>query len=288
MRKSAITTFVLVTTLLGGCSQFWLATSGEKTVSSSLVSYLYPEGMKSPVVPVTPLLKLPLRAGIAFVPGVDPQAAPVDAATRQTLLSNVAEHFRQREYISDIEVIPDAYLRGGRGFETLEQVARMYDLDIIALVSYDQQTFTADTTASFWYWTIVGAYVVEGSENDVSTFVDTAVFDVSSHNLLLRAPGTSRRSGKSTAVNVAENLSENKTLGFAEAMNDMTVNLSTELDQFQSRVEAGEATDVQIAHRPGYSGGAGSSDPLLGALLLAALYLRKRTGMGNRAPGSAP
>jgi rhombotail lipoprotein len=279
MRKSAITAFVLVATLLGGCSQFWLATSGEKTVSSSLVSYLYPEGMKTPIVPVTPLLKLPLRAGIAFVPGLDPQAAPVDAATRQMLLSNVANHFRQREYISDIEVIPDAYLRGGRGFETLEQVARMYGLDIIALVSYDQQTFTADTKASFWYWTIVGAYVVEGSENDVSTFVDTAVFDIASRNLLIRAPGTSRRSGKSTAVNVAENLAENQLLGFEEAMTDMTANLSTELDQFQARVEAGEATDVQIAHRPGYSGGGGSSDPLLGALLLAALYLRKRTGL---------
>ncbi|MDH3401045.1 MAG: rhombotarget lipoprotein [Chromatiales bacterium] len=279
MRKPVITALVLVATLLGGCSQFWLANSGGKTVSSSLVSYLYPEGMKTPIVPRTPLLNLPLRAGIAFVPGVGPQAAPVDAATRQMLLSNVANHFREREYISDIEVIPDAYLRGGRGFETLEQVARMYGLDIIALVSYDQQTFTADTKASFWYWTIVGAYVVEGSENDVSTFVDTAVFDVASHSLLIRAPGTSRRSGKSTAVDVAEHLAENQVLGFEEAMADMTANLSAELDQFQARVEAGDATDIQIAHRPGYSGGGGSSDPLIAALLLAALYRRKRTGL---------
>ena len=278
MRKSLIIAFFIVATLLGGCSQFWLATSGEKTVSSSLVSYLYPEGMKTPIVPGTPVLKLPLRAGIAFVPGADPQAAPVDAVTRQRLLNSVASHFRQREYISDIEVIPDAYLRAGKGFDTLEQVARMYGLDIIALVSYDQQTFTADTKASFWYWTIVGAYVVEGSENDVSTFVDTAVFDVASHSLLIRAPGTSQRSGKSTAVNVAENLTENRILGFEEAMVDMTVNLSGELDQFQARVEAGEASEVQIAHRPGYSGGGGSSDPLIVALLLAALYRRRRAG----------
>ena len=75
MRISVLTVFILVATLLGGCSQFWLATSGEKTVSSSLVSYLYPEGMKTPIVPGTPVLKLPLRAGIAFVPGADPQAA---------------------------------------------------------------------------------------------------------------------------------------------------------------------------------------------------------------------
>lgn len=276
MRSSIVIGFFTVATFLAGCSQFWLAAPGEKTVSSSLVSYLYPEGLKTPVVPGTPVLQLPLRAGIAFIPGNSPGASPVDAASRQDLLDTVADHFRQREYISHIEVIPDAYLRSGKGFDALEQVARMYGLDIIALVSYDQQTFTTDTKASFWYWTIVGAYVVQGSENDVSTFVDTAVFDVASRTLLLRAPGTSQRSGKSTAVDVAEHLAENQALGFEEAILDMTANLSAELDKFQARVEAGEAGDVQIAHRPGYKGGGGSSDPLIATLLLAAWYLRKR------------
>lgn len=276
MRNPVFLATIITVTLLGGCSQFWLATPGERTVSSSLVSYLYPQGMKAPIAPGKAVLELPLRAGIAFVPGSDPRVAPVDAATRQKLLNAVADHFRQREYISDIEVIPDAYLRAGNGFDTLEQVARMYGLDIIALVSYDQQTFTSDTKASFWYWTIVGAYVVEGSENDVSTFVDTAVFDLASRTLLIRAPGSSQRSGKSTAVNLAEHLAENQALGFEEAMLDMTSNLSSELDQFQARVEAGEVTEIQVAHRPGYSGGGGGSDPLIATLLLAAWYLRKR------------
>lgn len=277
MRMPKILFYVFAATILGGCSQFWLAGASQNTVSSSLVDYLYPEGMNTPITPSTPLLNLPLRVGIAFVPTDGPQAGPLDAATRQSLLSTVADRFMQREYISDIEVIPDAYLRGGKGFETLAQVARMYSLDIIALVSYDQQTFTADTQASFWYWTIVGAYVVEGSENDVSTFVDTAVFDVASRSLLLRAPGTSKRTGTSTAVNVAEHLAENRLLGFDEAMSDMTSNLSNELDQFQARVEAGDATDVQIEHRPGYSGGGGASDLAFLIILLAAFRGRRGT-----------
>ncbi len=269
---------VIVAVLQAGCSQFWLANSSQKNVSSSLVNYLYPEGMKNPVVPTTPLLQLPLRVGIAFVPGPEYQAASLDAATRQRLLGTVADHFRQREYISDIEVIPDAYLAGGKGFDTLERVAGLYSLDIIALVSYDQQSFTADTKASFWYWTIVGAYVVEGSKNDVSTFVDTAVFDIPTRSLLMRAPGTSHLSGKSTAVEVAESLADNRVRGFEEAIKEMTASLSIELDQLQARVEAGEASEVQIAHRPGYSGGGGGSGDLflVGGLLLAGLFLRHR------------
>jgi rhombotail lipoprotein len=269
---------IIVAVLQAGCSQFWLANSSQNNVSSSLVDYLYPEGMKNPVVQTTPLLQLPLRVGIAFVPGPENRAATLNAATRQRLLGTVADHFKQREYISDIEVIPDAYLAGGKGFDTLERVAGLYGLDIIALVSYDQQSFTADTKASFWYWTIVGAYVVEGSKNDVSTFVDTAVFDIPTRSLLMRAPGTSQLSGKSTAVDVAESLADNRVQGFEEAMQNMTDNLSVELDQLQARVEAGEAGEVQIAHRPGYSGGGGGSGDLflLGGLLLAGLWRSRR------------
>jgi rhombotail lipoprotein len=192
------------------------------------------------------------------------------------LLGAVADHFKQREYISDIEVIPSTYLVAGTGFDGLDQVARLYGLDIIALVSYDQQSFTADTRASFWYWTIVGAYLVKGSENDISTFVDTAVFDIPTRSLILRAPGTSQVSGKTTAVNVAEHLAENRVRGFEEAMEEMTRNLSAELDQLQARVEAGEATDMQVAHREGYSGGGGSIGLWLNALLACCLVARRR------------
>ena len=89
-------------------------------------------------------------------------------------------------------MIPEAYLRTGRGFPTaLEQTARLYDLDVMALVSYDQVAHSAEGRPSFLCWTIVGAYVVKGNENDVHTFVDTAVFDVPTRKLLFRAPGVS-------------------------------------------------------------------------------------------------
>lgn len=60
----------------------------------------------------------------------------------------------------------------------MAQVARLYGVDVMALVSYDQVIHTDDTKASLLYWTIIGAYIIKGSQFDTATFVDTAVFDI--------------------------------------------------------------------------------------------------------------
>ena len=114
----------------------------------------------------------------------------------------------QYDYIDRIEVIPSSYLKGGQGFSTLEQVSRLYDVDIIALVSYDQVSQTLENNAAFLYLTIVGLYVIPGNENTVQTFVDTAVFDVKSRKMLFRAPGVNKVEQRSTAVGIDETLNE--------------------------------------------------------------------------------
>lgn len=48
----------------------------------------------------------------------------------------------------------------------LEQTSRLYDLDVFALVSWDQVVNTDGTMFSILYWTIVGGYVTPASEND--------------------------------------------------------------------------------------------------------------------------
>ena len=169
-----------------GCTSLWQGSgmSGSRQgVSSSLVDYLYPKGGKPPVQEQTlPHLKLPLTVGLAFVPSGDPRG--LSAESKNRLLNEVKQAFVDRDFIGHIEVIPETYLAAGRGFETIDQVARLYSLDVIALVSFDQVAYSEDNTASLLYWTIIGAYLIKGSQNDVQTFVDTAVFDVPTHKLL--------------------------------------------------------------------------------------------------------
>lgn len=262
--------------MLAGCTGLWNLYSGEERrgVSSSLVDYLYPGGEQPPPpVESIPELNVPLRVGLAFVPGSNPGTTPVlSEATRVELLDKVRSHFIDRDYIAEIEVIPDTYMKSGRGFTSLEQVGRLYSLDVMALVSYDQVVALDDTTASFLYWTIIGAYLVEGSKNDVQTFVDTAVFDIPTRRLLIRAPGIDHSGGRSTLIDSTEELRKTRATSFGRAMDDMSSNLVAELDKFEIRLEEG-TTEARVVSS---NGGGGA---VAWTLLLLGLVAGRRRGL---------
>jgi len=280
MGKKSMFAIVLVALLATGCSSLWNWGGGARSgTSSSLVDYLYPNGEVPPAVEETvPYLKLPLRVGIAFVPGQAAGQGTISEATKMRLLEKVKAAFVDREYISHIEVIPDTYLRSSNGISGMQQVARLYGADVIALVSYDQIAVTEDNPAGFWYWTIVGAYVIKATSNEVQTFVDTAVFDVNTARLLFRAPGADTLSDRSTLIEAGEVVRKARDTSFAAAMDQMTGNLSVELDRFQERVKE----DPMVARtewKPG-SGGGGSVGWLTIALLVV-YTLRKRRGVNG-------
>lgn len=268
-----IVVFALISALLCGCSSFWKLGDSESVrhgVSSSLVDYLYPEGEVPPdVSPKIPHLQLPLRVGIAFVPSAQSTNAITEAA-KMRLLEDVRQAFADRDYIEYIEIIPDAYLRSSNGVGGMQQVARLYAVDVMALVSYDQVAVSEDTKASIFYWTIVGAYVIKGTANEVQTFVDTAVFDVNTARLLFRAPGADKSEQSSTAVESSEVVRKSSAASFTTAMGAMTENLAFELDRFRERA----MEDPQVAEvewKPGSGGGGSTGAWLLMALLVAGL-----------------
>ena len=252
---------------LASCSTLVSRSAVKETQSSSLVDYLYPNANsrfehKSEI----PVLKLPVKVGLAFVPSNNRHQNGISDQNQTELLRKVKNSFLQYEYIDRIEIIPDNYLENGNGFSTLEQVARFYDVDIMALVSYDQVLQTFENNASLLYWTIVGLYVIPGNNSSVQTFVDTAVFDVKSRKMLFRAPGISKLGKLSTAVGIDKARSKRSIKGFDIAVADMTANLDGELARFKTRVKEEKIAKVQ--RREGYSGG-GS----LGLFPLACLFL---------------
>ncbi len=191
-------------TALAGCASFFDGPTHRAGVSSSVVDYLYPPGTKFEAAQEgVPEVRLPARVGLMFVPSTrEPDG--LTAADRQQLLAKVRDTFKAQPFIDRIEIIPDTYLRPRGGFDNLEQIARLQGLDIVALVSYDQVADTGETAASFLYWTIIGAYTVPATRNQVSTFVETTVFHVDSRTLLLRAPGQDQRDAGSTAIRVGD------------------------------------------------------------------------------------
>jgi len=269
MNKKFLILIATLTLLLTGCSSLWNWRGDTRNGdSSSLVDYLYPNGEVPPGVDGSiPYLELPLRVGIGFVPGYA-RHGTISEATKMQLLEKVKEGFVDREYISHIEVIPDTYLRSSSGITGMQQVARLYNIDVMALVSYDQVAVSEENPAGLLYWTIVGAYVFKATSNEVQTFVDTAVFDVDTARLLFRAPGSDKMSDRSTLVESGEVVRKAKDESIATAMGEMTDNLTIELDHFQERVKE-DPTVAQTMWRPG-SGGGGAVSWLLVLVLIGA------------------
>ena len=262
--------------ILNGCSSFWMAGNYEKTregASSSLVDFLYPKGEIPPELPdQMPFLTLPLRVGVAFVPSNS--RIDITAIEKQELLEQVASSFRDRPYVQSIEAIPETYMRSARGITGMQQVANMYDVDVMALVSYDQISFSAERDSALLYWTVVGAMVVKGNSNEVQTMIDTAVFDVSTAKLLFRAPGSDSDQANATLMDTGKELRKLRSASFVAATDDMIVNLDTELDGFKDSVKAGEK--AQVAWRDGSGGGSLGLGYVLLLSLLAARATRRR------------
>lgn len=292
---SIATLFVLfAAALTGGCA------TGSTKHASSVVDYLFPD-IKEPVVtPGIPVLTLPLKVGIAFVPADSAKGKSgrqvrgdfpvyqdgVLALTEKRkadLMQEVANHFRKYPYVKEIEIIPSAYLRPGGSFANLDQIRTMYGVDIIALLSYDQVQFTDQGSLSFTYWTIVGAYVVPGQKNDTHTMLDAVVYDIASRKMLFRAPGMSLIKGSATLVNQSEELRADSDKGFSAAASEMIVNLDEQLAHFREKVKE-RPEEYKVVRTAQYTGGGtgGGSMDLLSLLLLGGLggyflWKKKRT-----------
>ena len=240
---------------------------GKTSRSSSVVGYLYPN-QNNPLPPTSiPVLRLPLRVGIAFVPASNNEEQGISEMQKAVLMQRVADEFKGRDYIQSIEIIPATYLRPAGGFDNLDQVRNLLNVDVVALVAYDQVQFTKENLLSLSYWTIVGAYIFEGNKNDTQTLVEAAVYDIASRHLLFRAPGVSRVQAGVAGIYVDQGLRGDSGKGLDLAIANLIPNLKTQLEEFRERIKRSPG-EVQIEHRPGYSGGGE-----LGGVFVAALVL---------------
>jgi rhombotail lipoprotein len=235
--------------------------------ASSLVQFLYPNG-DVPRQDDMPELHVPLRVGLAFLPpGVG--GAALDGAHKEALLSQIRARFISRKFIAEIVIIPEYYLTGAKGYQGLEAVERLYGVDLMALVSYDQVAHSGDNNLSLAYLTVVGAYIVDGTRNEVSTLIDLAVVDPKTRTLVIRSGGTNMRMSNSTLVSRDTELRRQQDDGFSAATDQLIEHFDAALGKFESDVHEGRA-NVRVAQRNGAgaeAGGGGAIDGLVLALL---------------------
>jgi rhombotail lipoprotein len=192
---------------------------------------------------------------VAFVPDTASAEFRLAEGDRLALAAQVQDAFSRYPFIGDIQAIPSMYLEPGGGFANLDRIAALLRLDVIALVSYDQVQNAGATGWSFLYWTGIGAYVIKGDQYDVLTAVETAVFDVRSRRLLMRAGGMSNSRGAATMVGFSESARAARRQGFEEAIKDMITKLHGEVKAFRER--APKDPTIRMILPPGYDPAAG-------------------------------
>jgi rhombotail lipoprotein len=291
MKSRTLLCLLVVAFFVSGCALFNHAACtpncGSQTHNtSSLVSYLYPDGNAPPLENAVPELRVPLRVGLAFLPSqASFGGAQLDAAHKQELLEQIRKRFSDRKFVSEIVIIPEYYLSTNKGFAGLEGVQRLYNIDLMALVSYDQVTYTDDNKWSLGYLTIVGAYFVKGSIDDTTTLVDLAVVDPKTRSLVLRAGGTDTRHETSTLVDIQHKSRIASGASFDAATKQMIDNFNGALTAFETEVHEGRAHVRVVARNApaGGGGGGGGSTTAGDVALLLALVLISRLSFARRA-----
>jgi rhombotail lipoprotein len=250
MHKNKTLMIIVAILLLNGCSML-----GPEKVrhskTSSLVGFLYPDGNIPADLP-SPTLRLPLRVGLAYVPS-NGYSDKISQSLKMELLNNIKAEFQHKRYIGSIEVIPSMYLNGPRSSHQLAQIKQLYQLDVIALVSYDQIVNRKENLLAVTYLTIVGNYIFPGSHFNVNTLIDMALIDLDSKRLLFRAAGTAASKGVAAEAYTKHQYDKHQNSDFIQAMSLLEQNLAIELSAFEQRLRAKDPNDdIKVVARKGY------------------------------------
>lgn len=258
-----ILTLSVASLYLAGCAVVENGGTSKSRRASSLVQYLFPKDTNRQEKPTIPVLNLPLKVGVAFVPQPSnrkeerfyrsPAQDDITEEEKMALMKQISARFRTLPFVQSIELIPTSYLQPEGGFENVEQLKNLYGIDVIALISYDQMQFNERNELEIAYWTIIGAYFIHAERNETRTMMDTAVFDIASRKLLFRAPGVSVIKDSASAATVETQLRRVSSAGFQDASTNLVQNLQVQLEEFKKRIKE-TPEEVKVVHKPGYTG----------------------------------
>ncbi len=280
---------------LAGC------TPTQRVQRADLFHYLYPQ-QGNPYAPRPQgapadevRLQLPLRVGVAFVPA-SPQAGggsgfgqlpEFSEPEKRAVLERIAAAFRSVPEVASVDVLPGQDLTGGGGFDNLSQIAAMYGVNLVALVSYSQAQYRNPSKWSVLYWTLIAAYFVPADKVETQTLLDASVFDVPSHALLFAGSGSDISHSTTTPFETSEQQRVATVESFDKAADKLIASLEISLAAFREHAKAGTVRGlgtprVQVleTRASGAQGGAGGGafGPLevVAALLVSVLALRSR------------
>ena len=126
-------------------------------------------------------LQLPIRVGVSFLPSdAGTRRFQPGAIDREKCWTRSARTLPYLPYVAKSSSVPDLLPDMARtdGLAQIEQLSRLYRLDLLALVSYDQRIQVHPRTIARSRISPSSArYFVRGDRNETHTLLDLAVID---------------------------------------------------------------------------------------------------------------
>ena len=244
-RTTSVVAILLAAVMVSGCGSMAMKQSKQ---NASLVDYLYSGQQPAEKMQQASIteLNIPLRIGIAFVPGVADPKFGITEVEQIRWSTQIKAAFEKYPFVGDLVVIPTAYLKSGGGFDNLRQLATLFNLEVIALLSYDQIQFSEPNKLSMAYWTGIGAYLVPGDQYDIHTVLEATVFDIRTRKLLFRAPGTSNVKGSATWIKFSDSSRQARAEGFDNALAQLIPNFDAALQSFRKQAQDDPAIKLSL------------------------------------------
>ena len=238
---SGIVAMLFVVVTVSGCGAMAMK---EVRQNANLADYLYSGQQASDTTQQTAAteLNLPLRCGIAFVPGYADPKFGVTEVDRLRWSTQIKSAFEKHPFVGNVVVIPTSYLKSGGGVENLRQLAALFNVDVVALLSYDQTQFSDSNSLSALYLaSAIAWFVVPGDQYNIHTVLEAAVVDARSGKLLFRVPATSIVEGSTNMVRFSASSREARSEGFDKAFKQMIPNVDTALQAFHRQAQTDPA-----------------------------------------------
>ncbi|MBM3986107.1 MAG: hypothetical protein FJ296_10555 [Planctomycetes bacterium] len=157
-------------------------------------------------------------------------------AYKALVLEQMAGAFRGQPVVGDIEIVPSFHLSGASAPELVASVRATFDVDVVALVSYDLQHSHRENGWAFLYLALLPIVFAPGSEVDSQLLPDTAVYRADNAALLFRAAGTSTGHDSFALVYRDEHAQAVTEDCIARAREELVPRLRQELAGFATRI----------------------------------------------------
>jgi rhombotail lipoprotein len=239
MAKQAITLLVL---LLAGCTL--VRDPGQKpretdrAQSTPLADFLY-HGKRIPAEDGRASLLLPIRIGIGFVaPANDSTGKVPTLEQREATIEAVRGELRALPYVSEVVIVPAYYFNNqpGVGFDKLSDLARRFDFDLVALVSYDQAMYEFQNMRSLGLITLVGRDLYKVDVDQALTVIDLALVEPASRSLVMRVAAGDQFGDTTTLLDDWRSQSYLRRVSFDRANESFLATLRKELPRLRERV----------------------------------------------------